>query len=507
MTKRMYSNLIRLTGSLAAFAALCMLPGCERGLKTVVIGQKPLNAVVKVENNVHAIQTWGANGARAGVLLHVDASDDLRNFPDSFYENIVNAAGHVKRKKVGVLDKISQYIESGGTLNVGFEAGLYKRIIWVIPSLRSIGEDSDAFKQILTLRRGYTPEELSGLVADGKHLRGELAGVPVTITTLDDLGDVHESCIIDIDLAYFLGQKSLDPAYQPGTASVIEILKALAGKNIQARFATINLCTLSGLCPIDMRFFGDLIIEALANPAWLEDPPDKWNMMIEAENLMVTGKYREADSVYAALVTRYPYSSGLYFSQAMVRGFAGDAAGCQGSLIKAYELDGNYLGGFFQLANVLTASNQIEAGIELVNTPRLEKILSPPELNFQKGIFYLNAGRPLDALTYLKQVLTFRPNDFALKTVFYRAYKDAGDDRMAVMTLEQLRRLDEDRIMRDMPWVYKELGRLYEEAGLLGNAIDAYEIYIGIVAEDSIAIAIQERIMDWRRQGIRGMEK
>jgi tetratricopeptide (TPR) repeat protein len=490
----------------AALSALFLIPGCQGGLETAHIGQEPLKAVVKVENNVHAVQTWGANGVRADVLIHIDASDDLRIFPDNFYENIVNAAGHVKRKKVGILDRISKYIESGGTLNVGFEAGLYKRIIWVMPSLRPIGEDPDAFKQILILRRGYTADDLVGLTADGTYLSGELAGVPVTITTLEDLGEVPGSCIIDIDLAYFLGQKSLDPSYQPGTEAVIEFLDSLAARNINASMATINLCTLGGLCPIDMRYFGDFIVEALANPSWLKDPPEKWKWMIEAENLMFEGKYLEADSRYETLITRYPYSSGLYFSQAMVRGFAGNAQGCRESLIKAFELDGNYLGGFFQLANVLTASNQVEAGIELVNTPRLAKILSPPELNLQKGIFYLNAGRPLDALTHLKQVLKVQPNDFSLHTVLYRAYSEAGNKPQMVLTLERLKRIDEGRVKREMPWAYKELGRLYEESMIFGNAIEAYEIYLGIVPEDSNAIEIQERIIDWRIQGYGRMQ-
>jgi len=203
-------------------------------------------------------------------------------------------------------------------------------------------------------------------------------------------------------------------------------------------------------------------------------------------------------ALYGNLVKTYPTDPGLYFTLGVTRGFNGEGTESRDALLQAFRLDSAYLRAFFQLANILAVQDKVEAGIEIIDTPELGKIMSDVELNFQRGTFYLNAKRPYDALTYLKKVVQVRPDDFALQTVMYQAYRQADDVPQMMLTLEKLRNMDEGRVRRDMPWVYKELGRLYEEATLYKNALESYERYLAVIPDDENKDEIRGKVEAWR---------
>ena len=109
---------------------LALISGC--GNKPVVALHDPVNKISLVETNAEALQAWVTNNAKADVLIHIDSSDDIRVFPASYDETLKNAVDRLKRKNVQVVDQIASIIESGGIVNLGHKAGLYKRVIWVL---------------------------------------------------------------------------------------------------------------------------------------------------------------------------------------------------------------------------------------------------------------------------------------------------------------------------------------------------------------------------------------
>jgi len=102
--------------------------------------------------------------------------------------------------------------------------------------------------------------------------------------------------------------------------------------------------------------------------------------------------------------------------------------------------------------------------------------------------------RPFDALTYLSRVATVRPDDFSLQSILYGLYREVGNDRMAVLSLEKMRKIDNARVIREMPWVYKVLGELYEKTYVYGNAADMYRIFLQIAPNDTSATRIRKRL-------------
>lgn len=486
------------TPALLMLGALILLAGC--GGEAPIAGRESIETVETVDTNVDALRAWVTAEADVDMLVHIDIADDIQIFPPSMQESMKNAADHLERGNVDVLDKIAAYIESRGIVNLGYDAGLFKRLIWVVPAKVPVGQiPIENYKSFLATRRGFPEYDLEDFTSNEKHITGTLVGIPVTVTTLDDLEAGEGDAILDIDLAYFLGKKSLDPLYRTGTRPTLQFVRDIRSKNIRTRVATINLATTAGDNPMDIRYFGTIIAEALREPEKLEPPVfEKWTKMIEAEDSLVAGGYDAAEALYEQLVQAYPADAGLYFTLGVTRGFKGEGEESSEALVQAYRLDGAYLRAFFQLANILAAQDKVEAGIELVETPTLAKIMSDVEMNFQKGAFYLNAKRPYDALTHLKKVAQVRPDDFALQTVIYQAYSQTNNAPQMTLTLEKLRNLDEGRVRRDMPWVYKELGRLYEEATLYRNAMESYERYLAVVPDDEDKDELHGKIEAWR---------
>ncbi len=479
--------------------ALLLVAGCGGG-KSPIAGREPLKKVETVESNVDALRAWVLAKAEVDALVHIDIADDIQVFPASMQESMKNAGDHLRQGNVEVLDKIASYIESRGIVNIGYGAGLFKRVIWVIPAKISVGQlPLENYKDFLMTRRGFPDYELNDLVSTDKHITGTLMGIPITITTLDDFEAGDDEVILDIDLGYFLGKKSLDPLYQTGTRSMLQFVRDIRSKNVRTRIATIHLATASGENPMDIRFFGGVIAEGLREPEKLQPPVfEKWTMMMEAEDSLITGHYDAAEALYEKLVQSYTQDPGLFFTLGVARGFKGEGSKSSEALVQAYRLDGAYLRAFFQLANILAVQDKVEAGIAIIETPALGKIMSDVEMNFQRGTFYLNAKRPYDALTYLKKVAQVRPDDFALQTVIYQAYRQLDDASQMTLTLEKLRKMDEARVRRDMPWAYKELGRLYEEATFYKNALESYERYLAVVPDDEDKDELRGKIEAWR---------
>ena len=407
----------------------------------------------------------------------------------------------VELKSVAAIEPIAALIENGGTVNLGHRAGLYRRVIWVVPAAGPVTSATlDEFRRIMAERRGYPEAALADFSATGEWFVGTIDGIPLTVTALENLDVGRERAVLNIDLSYFVGRQAEDPAYRPGTASLLEFLRFLKTRRIAAECVTVNLASLRQAVPMDIRYYGEIISEALENPALLADPPPAvYALMIEAERELVAGKFGEAEARYAELTRRRGDSAGLFFSLAVARGFDGRAEGCREALLEAYRLDPAYLRGFFQLARVLGGANKVEAGEYLLETPDLVKVIPAIEMDLQRGMFYFGAGDYHNAIIFLESVASQRRDDFAVRTVLLRAYEEVGATGKAAAVLEALIEIDAGRVDRDMPWVYKRLGRLTEEAGLGARAAEAYARYLELVPGDEDAESMSRVIERYGR--------
>jgi hypothetical protein len=484
----------------AAFLAAALLAGCGRGGGPVA-GKDPIKKVIKVESNVDALKAWSSNNARASVLVHIDPSDDMTIFPAHMMKDMETTAGHLRRRNTDVLEEVGSLIERGGTVSLGYMAGMYQRVIWVIPTFRSVGEDPvDVYKNFLVKQRRFPPEAVSDLKTDGKFITGTIAGVPLTITRLADLTLAEgENAIIDIDISYFPALKLANQSYRAGTKSVLEFVRDLGKRNVRAKIVTVNLSNQNNQVPMDLRFYGDVIREALAKPSDVAPPyTAKWLDMMQAEDSLGAKRYSSAAALYDDAIRTVKDDAGLYFSLAVARGLENKGPECRAALLEAYRLDSAYLKGFFQLARVLADAGALDAGFEILDTPELANVVAPAELSYQRGVFLYTAHKPFDAIAYLSSAAQQRPKDFGLYTILFRAHREAGNEQGQIASLRKLILIDEGRVRREMPWVFADLGQLYEQQGARVNARQMYDRYIQAQPGDSLSKVFEKRIEEWK---------
>ncbi len=486
--------------AVAAGAVLAaLLAGCGGG--GPIAGKEPVKKVIEVESNVDALRAWSTNNARASVLVHIDPSDDMTIFPAHMMKDMETTAGHLRRRNADVLEDVGALIERGGTVSLGYMAGMYRRVIWVIPAFTSVGNDPvDVYKNFLIKQRRFPPEAVSDLKTDGKFITGSIAGVPLTITTLADLTLAEgENAIVDIDLSYFPALKLANQSYRAGTKSILEFVRELGKRNVRAKIVTVNLSNQNNQVPMDLRFYGDVIREALAKPD-VATPPytAKWLGMMQAEDSLGARRYASAAALYEDALRTVKDDAGLYFSLAVARGLENKGPECRAALLEAYRLDSAYLKGFFQLARVLADAGKLESGFEILDTPELANVVAPAERDYQRGVFLYTAHKPFDAIPYLSNAAQQRPKDFGLYTILFRAHREAGNDPGQIASLRKLIVIDEGRVRREMPWVFADLGQRYEQQGARVNAMQMYEKYMQAQPDDSLSKVFKKRIEDWK---------
>jgi len=498
-----------LPGALTALTiAVFCLAGCGKGGggdAGAIAGKEPIKKIVKVESNVDALRAWSMNGAKASVLIHIDPSDAMTVFPSSVMDDMKTAALQLRKRNVTSLEKLGPMLERGGTVDLGFMAGMFKRVIWVVPTNKHVGAVSaDDYRNFLVAKRGFPVGSVQDLFADGKVITGAIAGVPLVITSLADLALAPgETAIIDINLDYFPALKAEDSSYRTGTKTLLQFLRDLEARNVKANLVTVNLSTRNNTVPMDLRYYGGVISEALASPAGLNGPmPAKWQSMIQAEDSLGAKHYAAAAAIYSELTKTVKDGPGLYFSLAVAEGFRDKGDECRAALLEAYRLDGEYLKGFFQLARVLADAGKLNAGLNILDTPDLTKIMAKPEIDYQRGMFFYTAHRPFDAATYLGNVAQYRPNDFGLFTILFRAQREAGNNQGQIFALQKLVSIDDGRVKREMPWVYADLGDLYAKGGFYGNAKEMYAKYMLVYPDDSLSAKFKTRLDTWKAKGL-----
>lgn len=485
-------------GMMAAGAALLILvlviiAGCGGTEKAAILGVEPFDRVVKVEDELIALETWVESGRKADLLVHIDAIDDIAVVPPALEESVKNAADHLKHGHTGVIYDLASFLKMSGTLGLGERAGLYERVVWIFPSRKSVADlGLDVFKDFLVRARGYQQSDLSDLAVRGRWIEGTLGGVPVTVTNIEDFDPGEATAIVDFDLSYFSGMQTQNPGYGLGTASLLDFLRMLKEKRLSARFVTVTLSNKARAVPVGIRYMGDVIVESLQNPETLVETPDKWKRMIEAESLLNEERFLAADSLYGPLVEEYPQNAGLQYVRGATLALLGWGRECGNHLTRAYRIDKMYLEGFFQIANLMARRGRMEIAESIVSTPILKEAYRINELNYNLGVMYIMGGQPEKALPLLDASAKLDEANVDLALLIYRTARDAGAEEEMISSLESLVRIDRQLVRSKMPWVFRELGIMYEGRGEDGKAERMYSLYIEATPDDSSAVELKK---------------
>ena len=74
-----------------------------------------------------------------------------------------------------------------------------------------------------------------------------------------------------------------------------------------------------------------------------------------------------------------------------------------------------------------------------------------------------------------------------------------GDEDGMIWALEKMSEAGAEIVSRRMPWVYRELGTLYEKRGEKQGAGRMYRLYLEAVPSDSTAAELRAKIREFSK--------
>jgi tetratricopeptide (TPR) repeat protein len=320
---------LRLSPLVVAVAAGLACAGCARGVATeeprhagdpARVGQDPIETVHVHENHSSALIDWSEAGVRSRIVLHLDGHADFDWLPDETIARLATASAAELFEH-----EVHPYAMDAGALS-GFaiwnfiypaaRLGLVRELVWVVPDGTFADDETvNRFVRAMLFEKMQMiqPAEARSLSWDGKQLRGEILGLPVTLCELRNLPSFDEPVLLDIDLDYFSTRSALTlyvtdrPWIRPG-----EVVDALRDHGVTTDLVTLSLSTIGGYLPPGDRWIGDALRRRLGDPSAGDDPVERRRLEIAEQ--VATGRLDRAVDGWRQLVERRPEDPTLWFA-------------------------------------------------------------------------------------------------------------------------------------------------------------------------------------------------
>jgi tetratricopeptide (TPR) repeat protein len=287
------------------------------------VGRDPVPEVHLFENNSSALIAWRRAGVRERVLVHLDGHSDLDWLPD---ETIARLAAATPEELSDL--ELHPYSMDGGTMdrfaiwNFIYPAarlGIVRELVWVVPdgTLADRAAAERLLREVILYKIQWLRlEEARSLRYDGRVVRGEILGLPVTICELDDLPELPEPVLLDIDLDYFTTRSALTQ-YVTDVPWVLpeRVVVTLRDKAVQTDLATVCLSTFGGFLSPGNRWLGRSLERWLRAP---HRPPAGSELDHVRLEQSAPGDPARQLRTYYELVGRWPEDPTLWYALADV---------------------------------------------------------------------------------------------------------------------------------------------------------------------------------------------
>ncbi len=421
------------------FAAAPRAIAAESAAPLPVLGVDPLPQGTVMENHDCALQHWIERGFTGAVLLHIDTHDDLRVVPAERLSTLraLYARGETSAMARKGCGGSAGLFNEGNYLRAAAELGVVREIVWVMPFTFLQGDDS-GIKLLSYLENAGFPKadrETFRLV-DGWY-RGTVGGIPVTLCDQERLPKLAEPVLLSIDVDFFPFA-----AVSRGRTPLGEIralFQALREVRYAVRDVVLTYSVQGGFMPVDLRWVGDAVLEALRNPAIYQGqrPPERWENLQHLALLHDRGREGEAAmmSMALALVEKQPHDPALLLYAALATvGHGGDSALKYAE--EACEQDRGYCVGLRVIGLQYLEQGDVETGVRCYTAG--ERLLPGMTYGqFERGIALLEAGRTPEALAVFEEI-SAREGAFPIGLLIGEIQLSAGDRAAARRSFDKV---------------------------------------------------------------------
>lgn len=232
--------------------------------------------VVLVEDHSEVLCHWYRAGIRDATALHVDAHPDLYSptvmidLPASTLKGALdsNTCGELNDRTTFLVRSHALY-GIGNFLTAAHRVGIISRLIWIIPLQGPL--DREGYLSFLKLmHEHFPPGFLKNLSFDGDSFIGNLDGLFVRITTLEQMPAAKGRVLLDIDVDWFPALDQLSG--EKGTADHLKRLERLVKEvGPESGLVSISASTRGGYTPLAYRYLAGTVLRMFEDPDRMTD--------------------------------------------------------------------------------------------------------------------------------------------------------------------------------------------------------------------------------------------
>ena len=284
-------------------------------------------------------------------------------------------------------------------VRAGLLAGLFREVVWVLPSDQSLQDFSwDVVEEQL--------REI-GLLGAGQRLNYDGArgvakytveGVPLTLVHPDGLAAIklEQPVIFHLDLSFFKGTYR-NEARMPAVQLLQTIARMLRNVSVRVLDVTLSASTLDGYVSLDGRFSLAMVEALLKNPSLLDGAlPKTWQLKSEALGAITLFQERQATELYERLVQLDPDNPGALYALSQRRFYRHRFREGVALLDRAVGIDRGYAVAYLTLSDKAYAAGDLKNALIL-----LDKAISAfpdnPSLKVRRAVLLQRSGRSAEA--------------------------------------------------------------------------------------------------------------
>lgn len=244
-------------------------------IQPTILLQAPIEAVL-TENAADAIPSWWKYAAAKPTLVLLSQDPFLVPIPEQGRDDILQLVrdGNLADFQAKAMAKTTApTLLPQMALSAALEAGIFSKVIWVLPTKSEETELSlDAFRQQLLQSGVATPVEADSFNQNGAGFTGLLRQIPVNVAPFHTLTELPGPIVIHIDLS-FIKALYQDEIKTPLHPLASEVLVKLGSTAPNTYGITISHSNQTGNIPLQLRFIGKLLARLCGDPALLNKDP------------------------------------------------------------------------------------------------------------------------------------------------------------------------------------------------------------------------------------------
>lgn len=299
---------------------------------------------------------------RGETLVLLSNDPFLQPIPDGIRAELDATVGRGEGELRRRLGRVADPLLMPGMLTSAMlEQRIFRRIVWVIPSLEQQEQvNLEKFQELLHLTGRSEAARSFHKMANGT-LNGEISGTPFEVVHPGALPMLTESVVLHIDLGYF------SPIYKneiktPLLPLVGETLIRLRGSKWPIKAASFSYSNHSGQIALRTRPLGVFIRSLFADPQLLDQKkmPEIWGMWGETLYLESFFQNEEIQQILARMAAEEPDTPWIKYLQANFHFRTKDEANAERYLAEAVKGDVGYALEYMELAEAARGQKKPE---------------------------------------------------------------------------------------------------------------------------------------------------